>query len=66
MLLGQSKFLALASLLPVAVERLLVGGLHPVDGGKGPRALVTPTKATRVGVAVIKDELFTSVTFMLP
>ena len=50
-LLGRGSFnLALAWLLSVAVVKLHDGDLHAV--GWGPRALVTPVKAIRVGMGL--------------
>ena len=49
--------LNLAWSLPVAVVRLDVGDLNAVGWGEGPRALVTPIKAIRVGVGVYNKKL---------
>ena len=42
----------LAWLLPVVVVRLHYGDMVAVGWGEGPRALVTPVKAVRVGVGL--------------
>ena len=48
----------LASLLPVAIERLHVGYLYTVGRGEGSRALATPwVKATRVEVGALTKSI---------
>ena len=44
----------LAWLLPVAVVKLHNGGLHAVGWGEGPRVLVAPVTAIKVGVGLKK------------
>ena len=43
-------------LLADAVERLHVGDLHAVGQGEGPWALMTPEKAIKVGVGILKEK----------
>ena len=52
---GRFKHCLRPGLLHVPVARLHDGDLHAVGWGEGPRALVTPVKAIRVGVGLIKN-----------